>query len=60
MTGVLADVVVGGLTMSFRSSAIGRRGTYGLATRLVTGDVHTVWDIDPDDSINMNFFVAFE
>ena len=54
MTGVLADAVVGVLTMSSRSG-IGRRGM-----AVVGSAVHTVRDIDPDDPTNMSFLFAFE
>ena len=54
--GVLSGVLVGFLTMSSRSSGIGQ-------TRCAAGvrsDVHTVRDIDPDESVNMSLLLAIE
>ena len=59
MTGVLADVAVGVLTMSSRSG-IGRRDTCCRGACLVTAvtvDLH-VADIDPEDPSNMSFLLA--
>ena len=62
MADMLADVEVGVLIMSSRSGR-GRRDTYWRVTGVAIGassDVHTVWDIDPGESIKMKTSLAFE
>ena len=59
---MLTDVAIGVLAMSSRSGN-GRRDIYWRVPSVVAGvgtDVHTVRDIDPDESSNINFLLAFE
>ena len=58
----LTGVAIGVLTINSRSGT-GCRDTYWPGPSVVAGvrvDVHTVRDIDPEESSNMNFLLAFE
>ena len=62
MIEVAGSVLIGVLTMSSLSGT-GRRETYSCVTRAMAGvgtDVHTVWNIDPNESTNMFVLLAFE